>query len=53
VRGFTIGLGLGRPAAVAALGVEILIAWWILRRVSDAPRVWQEHEMLPLEERHE
>jgi MFS transporter, UMF1 family len=53
VRGFTIGLGLGRPAAVAALGVEILIAWWILRRVSDEPRVWQEHELLPLAERNE
>lgn len=48
VGGLTIGLGLGRPAAVAALGLEILIAWWILRKVSDAPREWQPEDLLPV-----
>jgi len=48
VRGVTFGLGLGRPAAVAALALEIVIAWWILRRVSDAPRTWGEEDQVPV-----
>jgi MFS transporter, UMF1 family len=50
VGGVRIGLGLGRPAAVAALACEIVIAWWILRKVSDAPRVWREEDLLQLRE---
>jgi MFS transporter, UMF1 family len=31
--GVTIGLGLGRPVAVATLALQILVALWILRRL--------------------
>jgi MFS transporter, UMF1 family len=48
IRGFSFGLGLGRPAAVAALTLEIVIAWWILRGVSDAPRRWAEEDLDPV-----
>jgi MFS transporter, UMF1 family len=44
VRGVTLGLGLGRPAAVAALMLEVAIAWVILRPVSDAPRTWSDDQ---------
>lgn len=39
-------LGLGRPAAILTLLVQIGIAWWILRDVSDAPRDWPPKERL-------
>jgi UMF1 family MFS transporter len=48
IGGVSFGLGLGRPAAVGALALEIVIAWWILRRVSDAPRTWGEEELSPV-----
>jgi MFS transporter, UMF1 family len=48
VGGVSFGLGLGRPAAVGALALEIVIAWWILRRVSDAPRTWGAEEPSPV-----
>ncbi|CAN5776493.1 MFS transporter [soil metagenome] len=35
VGGVSIGLGLGRPAAVAALALQVVLAWWILRRLTD------------------
>jgi MFS transporter, UMF1 family len=38
--GVAFGLGLGRPAAVATLMLEIVIGYLILRKVSDAPREW-------------
>ena len=47
-RGMTFGLGLGRPAAVGALTLEIVIAWWILRHVSDAPRTWAKEDQAPV-----
>jgi MFS transporter, UMF1 family len=31
--GVRIGLGLGRPAAVATLALQVVLAWWILRRL--------------------
>jgi MFS transporter, UMF1 family len=40
VAGIGFGLGLGRPAAVATLMLEIVIGYLILRKVSDAPREW-------------
>jgi UMF1 family MFS transporter len=33
-------LGLGRPAAIATLLVGIIISYFILKPVSDAPRNW-------------
>lgn len=39
------GLGYGRPAAVFALFVMVVIAWTILRRVDDTPREWSIDEM--------
>jgi UMF1 family MFS transporter len=33
-------LGWGRNAAMAALGVFILIGWWVLRLVDDRERTW-------------
>lgn len=33
-------MGLGRPAAIATLLLEIVLAWWILRKVSDHERDW-------------
>jgi MFS transporter, UMF1 family len=40
VAGIGFGLGLGRPAAVATLMLEIVIGYLILRKVSDSPRAW-------------
>ena len=37
-------LGMGRPAAIASLGVMIVIAWVILRGVDDEPREWARGE---------
>jgi MFS transporter, UMF1 family len=45
VFGVTVGLGLGRPAAVAALMLEVVIAWFIIRPVSDVPREWTDAEL--------
>jgi MFS transporter, UMF1 family len=39
------GLGFGRPAAVAVLGLMVLAAWYILRPVDDAPRDWSPEEL--------
>jgi UMF1 family MFS transporter len=39
-------LGLGRPAAILTLLVGIVIAYFILRPVSDAPRLWAPADML-------
>jgi UMF1 family MFS transporter len=39
------GLGLGRPAAVAVLGLMVLAAWIILRPVDDTPRAWTVEEL--------
>ncbi|NIP80287.1 MAG: MFS transporter, partial [Gemmatimonadetes bacterium] len=38
------GLGLGRPAAVAVLGLMVLTAWLILRPVDDLERDWSPEE---------
>ena len=35
-------MGMGRPAAIASLGVMIVVAWVILRGVDDEPREWAE-----------
>jgi len=48
IGGVSFGLGLGRPAAVGALTLEIVIAWWIIRGVSDAPRTWGEEDLPPV-----
>lgn len=37
-------LGFGRPAAVGGLLVLVIIGFWILRGVDDAPRQWGEGE---------
>jgi UMF1 family MFS transporter len=39
-------LGLGRPAAILTLLVGIIIAYFVLRPVSDAPRIWAPEDML-------
>ena len=39
------GLGFGRPAAVAVLGLMVLTAWYILRPVDDATRDWSPEEL--------
>jgi MFS transporter, UMF1 family len=45
VWGLTVDtMGLGRPAAIASLLIGIVIGYWILRPLSDAPRVWDEVE---------
>ena len=35
------GLGLGRNAAMGALGGFVAIGWWVLRTVDDSPREWE------------
>ncbi len=39
------GLGFGRPAAVAVLGLMVLTAWYILRPVDDTARDWSPEEL--------
>ena len=39
------GLGWGRPASVATLGLMVIVAWTILRPVDDRPRDWSPEEM--------
>lgn len=39
-------LGLGRPAAIVTLLLGVVIAWIVLRPVSDAPRDWSVEERL-------
>lgn len=39
------GLGMGRPAAVAVLGLMVVVAWLVLRPVDDAPRDWSPEEL--------
>ncbi|MGH7502545.1 MAG: MFS transporter [Longimicrobiales bacterium] len=43
------GLGYGRPAAVFALFLMVALAYWILRRVDDAPRAWSARDMGSIE----
>jgi UMF1 family MFS transporter len=43
-------LGWGRPAAIMSLFVLMVIAFFILRPVSDAPREWSPEELIPLKE---
>jgi UMF1 family MFS transporter len=43
-------LGWGRPAAVFSLFILMVIAFVILRPVSDAPREWSKEELVPLRE---
>jgi MFS transporter, UMF1 family len=38
IGGVAIGLGLGRPAAVATLALQVVLAWWILRGLPRAVR---------------
>jgi MFS transporter, UMF1 family len=45
--GIGFGLGLGRPAAVAALMLEVVIGYLILRSVSDARRDWSSAPVPP------
>ncbi|MDA1104950.1 MAG: hypothetical protein O2956_15315, partial [Gemmatimonadetes bacterium] len=40
-------LGWGRPAAMGSLLLWILVAWWILRGVTDEERVWGPEDRLP------
>jgi UMF1 family MFS transporter len=40
-------LGLGRPASVAVLLLMILVSWFILQGVDDAPREWGPEDLLP------
>lgn len=40
------GLGWGRPASVAVLGLMIVIAWLVLRPVDDRERDWPPEERL-------
>jgi len=42
-------LGWGRPAAMGSLLVWILIAWVILRKVTDEERDWGPEDLLPPE----
>lgn len=41
------GLGLGRTPAVAFLGLMMVVAYLILRPISDAPRVWGPDDLVP------
>ena len=43
-------LGWGRPAAILSLFVLMVIAFIILRPVTDTPREWREDELVPLKE---
>lgn len=45
VFGLEFGLGLGRPAAVATLMLEVVVAYLILRPVSDERRNWSAEEL--------
>lgn len=42
-----VTMGLGRAAALFSLFILIVIAWAILRAVSDQPRPWREDELIP------
>jgi UMF1 family MFS transporter len=42
-------LGFGRPAAVATLLVLVVVAFLVIRGVSDAPRVWRPEDLPELE----
>ncbi len=41
-------LGLSRNFAMGALAGFVAIAWWILRRVDDTPRLWLPEDDLPV-----
>ena len=38
--------GWGRNAAMAVLGAFVAVAWLVLRRVDDSPRVWSPEDEL-------
>ena len=42
-------LGFGRPAAVATLLVLVVVAFLVIRGVSDTPRAWGPDELPELE----
>ncbi len=45
----SVRLGLGLPAAMGSLLLWIVIAWWILRGVSDEEREWGPEDRVALE----
>jgi len=49
VIGVSVGLGLGRPAAIGGLLVMVAIAWLVLRPLDDEPRQWGADELLATE----